>query len=155
MAMGSVTDKPSAAARRLPLRLSLGLAAAIVLDTAVQTIWKHAASILPENVATHPAQAIAILLHQPVFLAVAVLIALQMINWLKVLDDADVSFALPITALSYISVTAVSAVWLHEAVTPGRIAGMALILAGVFLVSRTDHITTAPAIPPGVGGSDA
>ncbi len=143
--MGRATDKPSAAVQRLPLRLSLGLAAAIVLDTAVQTVWKHAAGMLPDDAGAHPAGVISALLRHPVFLAVAVLIALQMINWLKVLDDADVSFALPITALSYISVTAVSAVWLHEAVTLGRVAGMALILAGVFLVSRTEHSTTTPA----------
>jgi drug/metabolite transporter (DMT)-like permease len=61
--------------------------------------------------------------------------------WLKVLDDADVSYALPITALSYVSVAAVSALWLHEAVTGGRIFGTLLILGGVFLVSRTDHNT--------------
>ena len=129
---------------RLPLRLSVGLAAAIILDTAVQTVWKRAASGLAISMPTDFAGAVDALSHQPIFLIVGLLIALQMINWLKVLDDADVSYALPITALSYLSVTAVSVVWLHEAVTPGRLAGMALILAGVVLVSRTEHNTIDP-----------
>jgi drug/metabolite transporter (DMT)-like permease len=127
--------------RTLPPRLVVGLAAAIALDTAVQTVWKRAALTLPADAATHPVGAAISVLSRPLFLAVGVLIALQMINWLKVLDDADVSYALPITALSYVSVAAVSAIWLHEAVTPGRMVGMLLILAGVFLVSRTDHNT--------------
>lgn len=139
--MGSDPTPSAAATRKLPTRLVLGLIAAIVLDTAVQTVWKRAALTLPADAATDPIGAARAVLTRPLFLAVAVLIGLQMVNWLKVLDDADVSYALPITALSYVSVAAVSAVWLHEAVTPGRILGMVLILAGVFLVSRTDHNT--------------
>jgi drug/metabolite transporter (DMT)-like permease len=126
---------------KLPTRLVLGLAAAIVLDTAVQTLWKRAALTLPTTAAGDPMGAARAVLAQPLFLAVGALIALQMVNWLKVLDDADVSYALPITALSYVSVAAVSAVWLHEAVTSGRVVGTLLILGGVFLVSRTDHNT--------------
>jgi len=136
-------DPPTSAPdpRKLPRRLALGLAAAILLDTAVQTVWKRAALTLPGNSASDPVGAAQAVLGQPLFLAVGVLIGLQMVNWLKVLDDADVSYALPITALSYVSVAAVSAVWLHEALTPGRAVGTLLILGGVFLVSRTDHNT--------------
>jgi len=132
---------PGANFGRLPVKLALGLFFAIALDTALQTIWKRAALSLPANAVTDPVAAALSVLHQPIFLLVGLLIALQMINWLKVLDDADVSFALPITALSYISVAAVSAVWLGEAVTPGKACGVALILAGVYLVSRTDYRT--------------
>ena len=136
-------DPPSPASdrRKLPTRLALGLTAAIVLDTLVQTIWKRAALTLPPDAAGDPAAAVRSVLGQPLFLVVGALIVLQMVNWLKVLDDADVSYALPITALSYVSVAAVSALWLHEALTPGRVCGTLLILAGVFLVSRTDPNT--------------
>jgi drug/metabolite transporter (DMT)-like permease len=126
---------------KLPTRLVLGLVAAIALDTAVQTLWKRAALTLPTTAVRDPIGAVRAVLGQPLFLAVGALIGLQMVNWLKVLDDADVSYALPITALSYVSVAAVSAVWLHEAVTSGRVVGTLLILGGVFLVSRTDHNT--------------
>lgn len=137
-----IRNKPSARVfGQLPVRLTVGLFLAIVLDTALQTIWKRAALTLPANAVSDPVAAALGVLKQPLFLAVGSLIVLQMINWLKVLDDADVSFALPITALSYVSVAAISAVWLGEALTPGRIAGVILILAGVYLVSRTDHKT--------------
>jgi drug/metabolite transporter (DMT)-like permease len=133
--------------RRLPLPLVLGLAAAIVLDTATQVMWKRAASSLPENIFDHPVGAVLHILQHPVFLIVAVLFVAQLMNWLKVLHDADLSFALPITALSYVTVAAVSAFWLHEQITWGRAAGMACILFGVFLISRTDHNTLNPPGP--------
>jgi drug/metabolite transporter (DMT)-like permease len=137
--------KASTGPSKLPFRLSIGLLVAIILDTAVQTLWKRAATELPADAVTNLAHAAQTLMHKPLFLVVGALIAAQMFNWLKVLDDADVSFALPITALSYISVAAVSAVWLGEQLTLGRIIGMGLILAGVFLVSRTEHNTLGPA----------
>lgn len=110
----------------------------------MQTVWKRAALTLSSTAPVNPLAAITGVMHQPLFIAVGVMIAAQMVNWLKVLDDADVSYALPITALSYLSVAAVSALWLHEAVTPGRLAGMALILVGVALVARTEHNTLDP-----------
>lgn len=138
----STAQKPyGAAVGRLPVRLAIGLFLAIALDTALQTIWKRAALTLPANAVSDPASAVLSVLRQPMFLLVGLLIALQMINWLKVLDDADVSFALPITALSYVSVAGISAIWLGEALTPGKAFGVALILGGVYLVSRTDHKT--------------
>jgi drug/metabolite transporter (DMT)-like permease len=129
---------------KISWRLALGLTLAVVLDTAVQTLWKKASGQLPQvDLASFPAIAHLFLaaLGTPLFLAVAILMSAQMLNWLKTLEHADVSFALPITALSYVSVAVVSAGWLKEPLTIGRIGGMALILAGVFLVSRTDPNT--------------
>ncbi len=133
--------------RRLPLRLSLGLAGAIILDTGTQVMWKRAALSLPDNVFDNPLAGLLHILHHPIFLVVAVLFVAQLVNWLNVLHDADLSFALPITALSYVTVAAVSAFWLHEQITWGRAAGMACILFGVFLISRTDHNTLNPPGP--------
>ena len=121
---------------RVSASLVLGLTLAIVLDTAVQVLWKRAAMPLPAIHAGAPALVLAVL-HQPLFLLVGVLIVAQMIYWLKTLDHADLSFALPITALSYVSVALVSAAWLSEPLTLGRMCGMALILGGVLLVART------------------
>ena len=140
---------PLAVGRRqpLPLRLIVGLVAAIILDTATQVTWKSAALSLPENIFNNPPAALHFIFQQPMFLLVAVLFVAQLVNWLKVLSDADLSFALPITALSYLTVAAVSAFWLGEQITWGRAAGMALILFGVFLISRTDHNTLTPPGP--------
>jgi drug/metabolite transporter (DMT)-like permease len=135
----------------LSTRLIVGLALAILLDTVVQVMWKRASDKLPpiDQASAQTFVAIAAaLFHQPIFLLVAVLIAAQMINWLLTLDHADVSFALPITALSYVSVALVSRFWLGEAITPWRIAGMAVILVGVILVARSKPNTEAA--PPKV-----
>lgn len=125
---------------QISLRLALGLALAILLDTAVQTLWKRASERLLRVDLVHAPQA---LLGTPLFFVVAILMAAQMLNWLKTLDHADVSFALPITALSYLSVAIVSAVWLAEPLTIGRLLGMALVLAGVIFVSRSEPNTIA------------
>ena len=108
--MTAQPKQPGANFGRLPVRLAFGLFLAIALDTALQTIWKRAALALPDNALSDPLAAALSVLHQPMFMLVGLLIAFQMINWLKVLDDADVSFALPITALSYVSVAALSAI---------------------------------------------
>lgn len=57
--------------------------------------------------------------------------------WLLALSRVEVSFAYPMLSVGYI-VTAVAAFYLFgEALTPVRIAGIAVIIFGVFLISRT------------------
>lgn len=59
-----------------------------------------------------------------------------MLIWLYVLKYVEVSYAYPFTALGFILVTVI-AFFMGEAVTPLRIAGMALIIAGIFVISRS------------------
>jgi drug/metabolite transporter (DMT)-like permease len=56
--------------------------------------------------------------------------------YLTLLSRADVSQVLPMTAIDYIVVALLAHYLLGEAVTPTRWAGIALIVGGVFLVSR-------------------
>jgi len=57
--------------------------------------------------------------------------------WLVALSRVDVSLAYPMLSLGYV-VNAAAAWWLFgEAVGPARFAGIALILLGVFVVSRS------------------
>jgi drug/metabolite transporter (DMT)-like permease len=122
-----------------PTAICLGLFIAIALDTAVQLLWKSAACAVDLNGDLQAA--VFQFLSQPLFWCVACLFALQLFNWKKVLAKADLSFAQPITSLSYISVLALSALFLHERITLTQIGGVVLILAGVFFISRTDHST--------------
>jgi drug/metabolite transporter (DMT)-like permease len=57
--------------------------------------------------------------------------------YLTLLSRANVSLVLPMTAVDYIVVALLAQVLLAEVVTPIRWAGIGLIVAGVFLVSRT------------------
>jgi drug/metabolite transporter (DMT)-like permease len=57
--------------------------------------------------------------------------------YLSLLSRANVSQVLPMTAIDYIVVAFLAQMLLAEAVTPARWAGIALIVVGVALVSRT------------------
>jgi drug/metabolite transporter (DMT)-like permease len=69
---------------------------------------------------------------------------LFMIFHMLVLSWADYSFVMPFTAVSYALVPILGYVWLGEAVPPLRSVGIALIVFGVVLVSRTPPRTTEP-----------
>jgi multidrug transporter EmrE-like cation transporter len=57
--------------------------------------------------------------------------------WIAALSKAPVSVAYPMLSLGYVVVAAVSALWLGESLTMPKVLGIALICAGVLLVSRS------------------
>jgi drug/metabolite transporter (DMT)-like permease len=80
-------------------------------------------------------------LHNPLFLLVIFLMACQFFNWLMVLRNADLSYAQPVTSLSYVTVFFLSVHYLNESTDALQIAGILLVLAGVWFISQTDHVT--------------
>ncbi len=57
--------------------------------------------------------------------------------WLLVLSRVEVSFAYPMLSIGYV-VNALAAWWLFaEELTPTRVAGIAVIVLGVYLISRS------------------
>lgn len=66
-------------------------------------------------------------------LAAALLAAL---SWMAALTKLDLGFAYPFMSLAFVLVLVLSSVVLHETVTPGRMIGMALIVAGLIVASR-------------------
>ncbi len=59
------------------------------------------------------------------------------IFWLAVISRVELSWAYPMLSLGYILVVGLSWAFLSEAVTPLRLLGVGVIIAGVFLVSRS------------------
>jgi len=59
------------------------------------------------------------------------------VMYLTLLSRADVSLVLLMTAMDYIAVALLASLLLGEPVTAARWAGIALIVGGVFLVSRS------------------
>lgn len=57
--------------------------------------------------------------------------------WLAALSKAPVSTAYPMLSLGYVVVAAVSVLWLGESMGAAKVLGIALICAGVILVSRS------------------
>jgi multidrug transporter EmrE-like cation transporter len=73
----------------------------------------------------------------PPFWAGMVCYGVSVCVWLAALSKAPVSTAYPMLSLGYIVVAAVSVLWLGETLSPAKVIGIALICAGVVLVSRS------------------
>ena len=114
--------------------LALGLALAITLDTAGQLLWKACIAGLPTN--SGPSAIVSAVFHQPLFIALAAIFLAQLFNWLRVLERADLSYAQPITSLSYVTVSLLSASLLKEHIGLPKALGVFCVLCGVMLLSR-------------------
>ena len=77
------------------------------------------------------------LFFNPFIMAGMLLYVTAMLIWLYVLKNVEVSYAYPFTALGFILVMAISYFFLAEQVTMLRIAGIALIIGGIFLISKS------------------
>ena len=129
---------------RVPVRLVIGLAVAIALDTGLQLVWKVGVADIPDTSIWDAAVAVAT---NPIFILVVALMAAQLVNWLKVLDHADLSYAKPFTSLSYVTVCALSVLVLGEHIAPLQILGIVIVVAGVWCVSVTKRTTLPPLAP--------
>jgi len=125
--------------KNFPTRLAAGLLLAILIDTALQLVWKTAVLSLPND--GSPWLNVQAVLHSPLFIFVIFLMACQFFNWLMVLGKADLSYAQPVTSLSYVTVFCLSVLYLKEATDLIQIAGILFVLAGVWFISQTDHVT--------------
>ena len=73
------------------------------------------------------------------------LLILWLFFQLALLSWADLSYVLPVTSIGYVLSALAGTLFLHEAITRWRWAGILLIVAGVVLVARTaPHRSGAP-----------
>lgn len=125
--------------KKFPIRLAVVLLLAITIDTALQLMWKSAVLSLPDD--GSPWLNVQAILHNPLFIFVILLMACQYFNWLMVLGNADLSYAQPVTSLSYVSVFFFSVLFLKEVADLIQITGIIFVVAGVWFISQTDHVT--------------
>ncbi len=118
----------------------VGLGLAIALDTVTQLCWKASVEQVPATVDLF--SSVGYLLAIPLFYVTLLFFLIQFFNWMVVLANADLSYAQPITSLSYVTVNAASTILFHERLSSLRFAGLAMILLGVWFISRTSHRTT-------------
>lgn len=137
-----ITSKSPLLSRRQLVWLTLTLA--IAMDTVVQLCWKFAIEQVPETVGLW--QSVAAILHEPLFHVALIVFCMQFFNWMIVLAHADLSYAQPVTALSYVTVSVASVVLFHEQLSLLRMAGLAMIMVGVWAISRT-NVWTAGLAP--------
>jgi drug/metabolite transporter (DMT)-like permease len=130
---------------KVPRVVWLGLSITITMDTVVQMVWKSAVLAVPESAGFM--ETVHTLVVQPMFYLLLTLFGIQFICWILLLARADLSYAQPITALSFVSVAACSVVFFGEKVGVMRMGGIAMILVGVWFISITNHHTKAAHLP--------
>jgi len=132
---------PTTTKIKIPTSVVVGLVLAIGLDTVVQICWKMAVSGIPVNSSAIEIASRAF--SGPFFYAAMLAFAAQFFNWMRVLAQADLSFAQPITALSYLTVLTLSSHSLHEKISLTKILGVTMILLGIYFITRTPYRTTS------------
>ena len=128
-------SKQTLPSSRVGRRVVAVLAIAIALDTVAQLLWKFAAMRLPSSMS--PSVQFHAIVHDPLPLLVIAVSVLQLVNWLLVLERVDLSYAQPLTALSYVSVCLLSAWLFGERLDAHKVFGVLLVLIGVALVSAS------------------
>lgn len=66
-----------------------------------------------------------------------VLYGISFIVWVKVLSQAELSYAYPMVSIGYIIIMLLSYILFKENITPVRIVGVFFIIIGVIFVSRS------------------
>ena len=117
----------------------IGLAVAIVLDTTAYLCWKAATFHAPAS--ANSWQTLVITFRQPLFHIAVLLFIPMFFNWMMVLSNTDLSYAQPITALNYVTVSVGGVVLFGEYIPPHSMIGIMMILLGVWFISRTSHRT--------------
>lgn len=74
---------------------------------------------------------------EPFFYLGIVSYGVSLILWMKILTDTDLSFARPFAGAGYIVTALLAVIMFQEQISIQRWAGIAMIIAGIFLVART------------------
>jgi drug/metabolite transporter (DMT)-like permease len=139
-----VSEKPPNARQKTPLRVWIGLSIAVALDAPVQLIWKalmlkyRDPARMPHGTLLHQLRWFS---HQTRSWVLMMMFAFQFCDWIWVLGNADLSFAQPFTALSYVVVSTCAVIFFHEHLSVLRIVGIGAILIGVVLVGSSEYRT--------------
>ena len=111
----------------------------VSLNAAAQLLLKHATRPLAhfsEFSMQTLMHSTAILFNSVFFWGGMLCYAMSVCVWIAALTKAPVSTAYPMLSLGYVIVAGVSWLWLGEILSPAKVIGIALICAGVVLVSR-------------------
>lgn len=116
----------------VPLILS-----AVLLGAIAQIILKRGMQIYGEVSAVGVWGQLIPILKVPHVLAGFLLYGLSSVLWIAVVSNVDLSVAYPMVSVAYVVVFLASWLLLGEHIPPLRAAGLAVIVAGVIMISRS------------------
>jgi drug/metabolite transporter (DMT)-like permease len=134
--------------KKLTFKLFLFLVLTDILETLLQLCFKKsalAARDISIASAGDLAGFIASVAASPFLWLALALVLVTFLVWSYILTKIDLSVATPVASFSYIGVPLVSMIFLREAISVQRWAGIVLILIGVILVSASSHRRESPA----------
>jgi len=121
----------------MPLKIFLLILGSVSLNSMAQIcLRKGMLAIGGLNMQQPLTTAIAVALNPFVIMGMACY-AFSILSWMGVLSKVEVSVAYPFLSIGYILAAVMGYYFLSEAITPMRIAGIGLICAGLFCISRT------------------
>jgi drug/metabolite transporter (DMT)-like permease len=138
----TVVQEPTVAERKgPPLMLIAMILVSVTLAAVAQLTLKHGMNEVRHEfgpVGANVASLKAVATTLAVWVGL-ILFGLSALVWLAVLSRASLSFAYPFAALTYVLIVLFDRFALDESVPALRWGGVALIVAGIVLVSRTPH----------------
>lgn len=111
----------------------------VVLNAAAQLLLKAGTNAIG-HFEFHAANAIPVglkLATSPYILSGMVCYAVSLVVWIMALSRVPVSIAYPMLSIGYVINAAVAHWWLGDVLNPMRMAGIGVIVLGVFLVARS------------------
>lgn len=121
----------------MPLKIFLLILASVSLNSLAQIcLRKGMLAIGGLNVAQPVATAVAAAFNPYVVFALTCYVV-SIVGWMGVLSKTEVSVAYPFLSIGYILAAFMGWYFLSETITVMRIAGIALICAGLYCISRT------------------
>jgi drug/metabolite transporter (DMT)-like permease len=111
----------------------------LVWDTGAQLLLKlglAAHGEFPVHAWAPMAAYLASIAFEPLIWLALIFLVLAFLTWLAIIARVDLSKAHPATSFSYVTVSLGSAVFLHESLSAMKLAGILLIILGVFLVAE-------------------
>jgi drug/metabolite transporter (DMT)-like permease len=113
----------------------------VTLAALAQLTLKHGVNVAFPPPATFKLDGASIrsMVSTPIVWVGVFLFACSAVAWVAVLSRTTLSFAYPFVSLTYVFILVADRFFLHEAVPGLRWAGVAFIVAGIILISRTPH----------------
>jgi drug/metabolite transporter (DMT)-like permease len=111
----------------------------VLLNTSGELLMKHGMTVLGELHLSWEAlpTTISRVISSPFNFAGLALYGVSAFLWFVILSREELSYALPLVSLTYVTVGILSWLFFKEALSLTRLFGIALICCGVFFVSRS------------------